>query len=78
MDNVANFDLPDPKIRVYINGEFQGLDAVMMTLTEEVLYITGQYVLPGCRVREGDRLRMEAEADGYEPVSGETRNSRSE
>ena len=25
MDNVANFDLPDPKIRVYINGEFQGL-----------------------------------------------------
>ena len=39
---------------------------------KEEVFNTGQYVLPGCRVREGDRLRMEAEADGYEPVSGET------
>ena len=70
MDNVANFDLPDPKIRVYINGEFQGL--MRYDDFKEEVFNTGQYVLPGCRVREGDRLRMEAEADGYEPVSGET------
>ena len=48
MDNVANFDLPDPKIRVYINGEFQG----MMTLRRRFL-IRGNMFCPvaGC-VRE--------------------------
>ena len=33
---------------------------------------TGRYVLPGCRVRAGDRLRLEAEAGGFDPVGGET------
>ena len=70
MDNVADFGLPDAKVRVYINGEFRGL--MRNDDPKEGGGDTGQYVLPGCRVREGDRLRMEAEADGYEPVSGET------
>lgn len=35
--------------------------------------LPGQYVLPGCFVKQGDRLRIEADTDGYEPVSGETR-----
>ena len=34
--------------------------------------LTGRYILPGCRVKAGDRLRLEVEAGGFDPVGGET------
>ena len=72
MDSVPDFELSDAKVRVYVNDEFQGLMR-NDDLSEDSIHSRGQYVLPGCFVRQGDRLRIEAEADGYEPVSGETR-----
>ena len=66
------FELSDAKVRVYVNDEFQGLMR-NDDLPEDSIHSRGQYVLPGCFVRQGDCLRIEAEADGYEPVSGETR-----
>ena len=79
MDNVADFGLPDAKVRVYINGEFRGL--MRNDDPKEGGGDTGQYVLPGCRVREGDRLRMEAEIIGvdtstYQSSSYSSRNLR--
>ena len=72
MDSVPDFELSDAKVRVYVNDEFQGLMR-NDDLPEDSIHSRGQYVLPGCFVRQGDCLRIEAEADGYEPVSGETR-----
>lgn len=70
MDEAADFGLPGAKVRVYVNDEFRGL--MRNDDSKEDVSFTGQCVLPGCRVRAGDRLRMEVEAEGYEPVSGET------
>ena len=72
MDSVPDFELSDAKVRVYVNDEFQGLMR-NDDLPEDSIHSRGQYVLPGCFVRQGDCLRIEAEADGYEPVSGKTR-----
>ena len=73
MDSVPDFELSDAKVRgFYVNDEFQGLMR-NDDLPEDSIHSRGQYVLPGCFVRQGDCLRIEAEADGYEPVSGETR-----
>ena len=72
MDSVPDFELSDAKVRVYVNDEFQGLMR-NDDLPEDSIHSRGQYVLPGCFVRQRDCLRIEAEADGYEPVSGETR-----
>ena len=72
MDSVPDFELSDANLRVYVNDEFQGLMR-NDDLPEDSIHSRGQYVLPGCFVRQGDCLRIEAEADGYEPVSGETR-----
>ncbi len=69
MDSVPDFELSDAKVRVYVNDEFQGLMR-NDDLPEDSIHSRGQYVLPGCFVRQGDCLRIEAEADGYEPVSG--------
>lgn len=71
MDSVPDFDLPDATVRVYINDQFRG---TMRNddLPGDSVNLRGQYVLPGCFVSEGDRIRLEAEANGYEPVSGET------
>ena len=72
MDSVPDFELSDAKVRVYVNDEFQGLMR-NDDLPEDSISLPGQYVLPGCFVKQGDRLRIEADTDGYEPVSGETR-----
>ena len=69
MDSVPDFELSDAKVRVYVNDEFQGLMR-NDDLPEDSIHSRGQYVLPGCFVRQGDCLRIEAEADGYEPYPG--------
>ncbi len=72
MDSIPDFELSGAKVRVYVNDGFRG---IMREDDQpgDSLSLPGQYVLPGCLVRQGDRLRVEAEAQGYEPVSGETR-----
>lgn len=52
---------------MFINDRLQGC---MQPVSDS--RFTGRYVLPGCRVRAGDRLRLEAEAGGFDPVGGET------
>ena len=72
MDSIPDFDLPDANLRVYINDKFQGFMR-NDDIRGDSISLPGQYVLPGCFVKQGDRLRIEADTDGYEPVSGETR-----
>ena len=72
MDSIPDFDLPDANVRVYINDKFQGFMR-NDDIRGDSISLPGQYVLPGCFVKQGDRLRIEADTDGYEPVSGETR-----
>lgn len=71
MDSIPDFELPGAEVRVYINDEFQGF-MCNDDVPGDSVNLSGQYVLPGCFVKQGDRVRVEVEADGYEPVSGET------
>ena len=71
MDSVPDFELSDTKVRVYVNGEFQGLMR-NDDLPEDSIHSRGQYVLRLFR-ETGGLFAYRAEADGYEPVSGETR-----
>lgn len=63
-----------PTIRVYINNEFKGN---MITEKEEETdgyygeLIKGLYSLPEIKPATGDRVRLEAEAIGFETVSAE-------
>lgn len=43
----------DAKVRVYVNDEFQGLMR-NDDLPEDSIHSRGQYVLPGCFVRQRD------------------------
>lgn len=67
LDTVTDDGVEDGSIQVFINDRLQGR---MQPVSDS--RFTGRYVLPGCRVRAGDRLRLEAEAGGFDPVGGET------
>ena len=67
LDTVTDDGVEDGSIQVFINDRLQGC---MQPVSDS--RFTGRYVLPGCRVRAGDRLRLEAEAGGFDPVGGET------
>lgn len=67
LDTVTDDGIADGNIQVFINDRLQGR---MQPVSDS--RFTGQYVLPGCRVRAGDRLRLEAGAGGFDPVGGET------
>ena len=71
MDSVPDFELPGATIRVYVNGAYQG-DMRNDDTPDDSLHLKGQYVLPGGFARTGDRVRLEAYAAGFEPVSAET------
>ncbi len=71
LDTVTDDGVEDGSIQVFINDRLQGR---MQPVSDS--RFTGRYVLPGCRVRAGDRLRLEAEAGGFDPV-GERQLSRS-
>lgn len=71
LDSVPDSDIQGGKIRVYINGQFQG--TMMQTdIPGDSIHPKGQFCLPGCRAKAGDRVRLEAEASGLESVTGET------
>ena len=67
LDTVTDDGVEDGSIQVFINDRLQGR---MQPVSDS--RFTGRYVLPGCRVRAGDRLRLEAEAGGFDRVGGET------
>lgn len=67
LDTVTDDGVPNGTVRVYVNESLRGT----MRLVEDSLRM-GRYVLPGCRIASGDRLRLEAEALGFDPVKGET------
>ena len=67
LDTVTDDGVEDGSIQVFINDRLQGC---MQPVSDS--RFTGRYVLPGCRVRAGDRLRLEAEAGGFDPGGGET------
>ena len=67
LDTVTDDGVGGSNIQVFINDRLQG----HMQLVPDSR-LTGRYILPGCRVKAGDRLRLEAEAGGFDPVGGET------
>lgn len=71
LDSVPDSDIQGGKIRVYINGQFQG-NMKQTDIPGDSIHPKGQFCLPGCRAKAGDRVRLEAEASGFEPVTGET------
>lgn len=73
LDSVPEYALPDEEveIRVYVNDLFRGVMRHSDNPADTVEY-KGQYKLPDCLVKAGDRVRLEAEASGFTSVSGET------
>lgn len=67
LDTITDDGVVGGKVQVYINDRLQGT----MQPAADGKYM-GQYVLPGCRVKAGDRLLLKAEAPGFDPVEGET------
>lgn len=71
LDSVPETNVPGGKIRVYINGQLQG-NMQQTDIPGDSIHPKGQFCLPGCRAKAGDRVRFEAEASGFEAVMGET------
>lgn len=67
LDTVTDDGVENGNIQVFINGRLQG---GMRPVRDD--QFTGRYVLPGCRVKAGDRLRLEAGAEGFASIGGET------
>ena len=71
LDSVPDSTAPEGTIRVYINNQFRG-KMQLRDFSGDSIRLKGQYYLPGCRVSAGDRLRLTAEAAGFDPVEAET------
>lgn len=71
LDSVPDSDLPEGTIRVYVNDRYRGTMQPSDTLGD-TLSLKGQFRLPGCRVEAGDKVRLEAESPGFDPVQAET------
>lgn len=74
LDSVPEYDLPDQgvKVGVYVNNVYKGMMQRSDNPADTTEY-KGQYKLPGCYVQAGDKVRLEAVAPGFDPVSAETR-----
>ena len=74
LDSVPEYDLPEEgvAINVYVNDVFRGNMQRSDNPADSTEY-KGQYKLPGCYVKSGDRVRLEAEVPGFEPVEAKTR-----
>lgn len=73
LDSVPEYDLPDKDVHidVYVNGVLRG-SMQRADNPADSIECKGQFKLPGCYVQAGDKVRMEAEASGFNPVSAET------
>lgn len=74
LDSVPQYLLPekDVNIDVYVNDVFRGTMQRSDNPEDSTEY-KGQYKLPGCYVKAGDKVRFEAEAPEFAPVAGETK-----
>lgn len=72
LDSVPEFELPESgtKVHVYVNDMYRG--AMQRIDKPDSTQFIGQFSLPGCFVRTGDRVRLEAQATGFDPVYAET------
>lgn len=73
LDSVPEYDLPDEgvKVDVYVNDAFRGTMQRSDDPADNMAY-KGQFRLPGYHVQAGDKVRLEAQAPGFDPVKGET------
>ena len=73
LDSVPAYELTDKNVNidVYINERFSGSMQRSDNPADSTEY-KGQFKLPGCYVKAGDRVRLEAETSGFEPVTAET------
>lgn len=71
LDSIMDSEITGGKIRVYVNDVYRGTMQQSDILRDSVL-TKGRYVLSGFRLNAGDRLRLEAEADGFDAVHAET------
>ena len=73
LDSVPEYDLPEEgvKVDVYVNETFRGTMQRSDDPADSTAY-KGQFRLPGCHVQAGDKVRLEAQAPGFDPVKGET------
>ena len=73
MDSVPEYNLPETgvKIDVYVNDTFRGTMSRSDNPADSSEY-KGQFKLPGCYVQTGDKVRLEADAPGFDPGRGET------
>lgn len=70
LDSVPATAVEGASVRVYLNDAYQG-EMVPSSLPPDSMY-GKNFVLPGCRVRTGDRVRLHVEAPGFEPVRAAT------
>lgn len=73
LDSIPEYELPDKDvhINVYVNDVFRGTMQRSDNPADTTEY-KGQYRLPGCYAKTGDRVKLEAEVVGFAPVSAET------
>lgn len=70
LDSIPDSRVEGATLRVYLNGTYRG-DMVTASVPSDST--AGKvFVLPGCRVVAGDRVTLQAEAPGFEPVQGST------
>lgn len=73
LDSIPEYELPDKGVRVnvYVNDAFCGVMQRSDNPATDAEY-KGQYKLPGCYVKAGDRVRLEAEVPDFNPVEAQT------
>ena len=71
LDSIMDNEVSGGKIRVYVNDIYRGTMHEANLLRDSVL-TKGRYTLPGCQLNVGDRLRLEAEVEGFNSVHAET------
>lgn len=70
LDSVPDTAVEGASVGVYLNDSYCG-EMIPSSLPSDSAY-GKNFVLPGCRVRTGDRLRLQVEAPGFEPVCAAT------
>ncbi|MDD4593204.1 MAG: DUF4249 domain-containing protein [Parabacteroides sp.] len=71
LDSVMDSEVTGGKISVYVNDVYRGT-MQNSDIFRDSVFTKGRYILPGCLLNVGDRLRLEAEADGFDAVYAET------
>lgn len=73
LDSVPEYELPNKgvSLKVYVNDTFYGNMQCTDNPADSTGY-KGQYKLPGCYVKAGDKVKLEAEVPGFDPAEAQT------